>query len=190
MGNAPICKSTVCSQPRPIYKTALSNIFSVALEKSKAQNGSNLELNNQIHNHELKDPDQREMLRLKTHVKLHIKNLIDYFETNKTKLAECGFYLYQRIPSSFNPEIHALALMVCEELLNESRRFCVDSNFYNQMMQTNDPNSSMASEHNPISLTENLLQFEGYVVDILTFILDKNQGSIGIGYLEFTNFCR
>jgi hypothetical protein len=185
MGNASICKKTVCSQPRPMYKTVISNIFNIALEKNKLDAELAAEENNPI---AIAEREQKEIARLRAHVKVHIKGLIDYLETNHSKLAECGFHLNQRMTASFNPEIHALVLLICEELMKESKRFSYDKNFYTQLIQSktsaskdnkdfNDPNTSFVNEYTSNSLTENLLQFEGSVVEILTFILDWKRPS-------------
>ncbi len=180
MGNAPICKKSVCSQPRPVYKTIISNIFNVALDKSKLESERDSVENNPLL---IFDKDEKEIARLRAHVKVHIKSLIDYLETNHNKLAECGFHLSQRMTASFNPEIHALILIISEELLNESRRFSYDKNLLNQLIQSktsvskenkefNDANASFTSDYNSTNFTENLIQFEGYIVDILTYTFD------------------
>jgi len=204
MGNSHLCRSTVCSEPKPVYKTVLSNIFQVTLNQkgpediavNQSSPGISPSQANQQHSSYGQKIDEE---KLQAHVKLHIKSLIDYLETNHNKLTECGNHIYNRICGSFHQEVHIVGLMVIIELLNESKKFTYDKNFVNKLMmmksgtltkndradseidhfktdRDNEPNSFAEYNNN---LTDNILEFESSVIEIIIEMLEKRKSHFG-----------
>lgn len=193
MGNAILCRNAPCTQPRPVYKTVLQQIFQIAVEKPKTEPGStkNSTIDNMETTASKTSPDQIDVPKLQAHVKSHIKGLIDYLEGSHNKLIDTGNYLHKVVTGSFNPDIHMLGLLVIIELLDASSKFTHDKNFLAKLHQRsgNDGEEGAKGENKAQkkaskdlenssfleygqSLRGNVLQFEDNVVEILSFLLD------------------
>jgi hypothetical protein len=205
MGNSPLCRSTACSQPRPVYKTILSNIFQITLSQKGSEDttanqsspGISSSNDSQINSSSNQKIDEE---KLQSHVKSHTKGLIDYLETNHNKLAECGTQISNRICGSLHHETQIVGLMVIIELLNESKKFTYDKNFISKLMMQKSTNTftkneranndldsyknEKDSEANSFSeynnnLTDNILEFEATVIDIMIEMLEKKKSHFG-----------
>lgn len=191
MGNAILCRNAPCTQPRPVYKTVLQQIFQIAVEKPKSEPGSTK--SSTIDNNETatskSSPEQIDLPKLQAHVKSHIKGLIDYLEGSHNKLIDTGNYLYKVVTNSFNPDIHMLGLLVIIELLDASSKFTHDKAFLAKLHQRSgneaeegakgelQKKASKDLENSSFmelgqTLRGNVLQFEDNVVEILSFLLD------------------
>ena len=202
MGNTALCKSGPCTtNPKPVYKTVLGQIFSIAFEKAGPDNSSNKSFSNDTTETTLKlSADIVDVPKLEAHVKSHIKALIDYLEGNHKKLIDTGTDLNKRITGSINPIIHMLGLLTIIELSNASSKFSHDKNFLARLRQRgkNDTeenakdssankipseqnkalDSSFNEEHSYQNFKDNIVQFENHVIEILIFLLDPKSDTL------------
>jgi len=197
MGNTALCKSTPCTtNPKPVYKTILSQIFQIALEKSVSDASTNKSFNADTSETTIKLPsDNVDVPRLEAHVKSHIKGLIDYLEGSHKKLIDTGAYLNKVITGSFNPNIHMLGLLTIIELLSASSKFSHNADFLTKLRQrgkndteeigkdssaskiNQDQNkgfdSSLYEDNIYQDFKDNIVQFENHVIEIVIYLLDS-----------------
>jgi hypothetical protein len=142
-------------------------------------------------------------MRLETHVKSHIKALVDYLESNNNKLGDTGKYVYKKVSKSLDPEVHIIGLIVLRELLSQLRKFSYDRDLlcklmgsggidnaaltkeekkklYRQQEQeesgagtSNEAGTDIPQFNN--NIMGNIIEFEGSVIETLYFVLDQKR---------------
>jgi hypothetical protein len=197
MGNSAICKSTPCGNPKPVYKTVLSQIFQIAYEKPRLETSASKSMNLDSSDPNNKSlPENVDVPKLEAHVKSHVKALIDYLEGSHNKVIDTGAYLHKVITGSFNPEVHMLGILTINELLNASSKFSHDKSFLEKLRRRSQfednkteenvkdggqtskankelDNSSFADYAQ--NLRSNIVQFEDYYIEIVIFLLDDKR---------------
>ena len=209
MGNTILCRNTTCTQPRPVYKTVLTQIFQMGWEKPRVDSSSTK--NNSIDHNETINRNPSEIVvdipKLQAHVNSHIKGLIDYLEGSHKKLVDTGSYIQKVVTGTFNPDIHMLGLLVIIELIKASPKFTHDKNFLEKLHQraTNEefikaegndkPENKLPSK--PIdlesssfadygtNLKDNVAYFDNCVVETLAFLLDEKRNNLSIDSFVF-----
>jgi len=199
MGNSAICKSAPCGNPKPVYKTVLSQIFQIAYEKPRPDNATNKSVNLDSSDPNNKSsPENVDVPKLEAHVKSHVKALIDYLEGSHNKVIDTGAYLHKVITGSFNPEVHMLGILTIIELLGVSSKFSHDQSFLEKLRRRSqfednktEENAKDGGNHQKSkgnnaldnssfaeyaqNLRSNIVQFEDYYVEIVIFLLDEKR---------------
>ena len=199
MGNSAICKSAPCGNPKPVYKTVLSQIFQIAYEKPRpdATTTKSMNLDSSDPNNK-SSPENVDVPKLEAHVKSHVKALIDYLEGSHNKVIDTGAYLHKVITGSFNPEVHMLGILTIIELLSASSKFSHDKSFLEKLRRRSQfednkteenakdgGNNQQSKGNNALdnssfadyaqNLRSNIVQFEDYYIEIVIFLLDDKR---------------
>jgi len=154
--------------------------------------------------HHRRQIPENEAVRLESHVKTHIKALVDYLEGNNNKLGDTGQYVYKKVSKSLDPEVHIIGLIVLRELLGELKKFSYDRDLlcklmgaggidntaltkeekkkiYRQQEQDESgvilPNEGAGADITLYNnnIMGNIIEFEGSVIETLYFVLDQKR---------------
>lgn len=202
MGNA--LKKSPChwKKTKLAYIVILKRIFHGSKAYRQTDRRSAIHKKLQKRHHRINIPEE-EAIRLETHVKSHIKALVDYLESNNNKLGDTGKYVYKKVSKSLDPEVHMIGLIVLRELFGELRRFSYDRDLLCKLMgaggidnaaltkeekkklyrqQEQEENAAGTSNEPGADITlfksdimGNIIEFEGFVIETLYFVLDQKR---------------